>query len=269
MMIEDLKATLIEHSSQPEAIQIGYLKEHLQAEVLNYLYSHSDYSDLIFYGGTSMRFLLGLDRLSEDLDFVKPWIFEYQKLADDLTLYFQRNGLEIDTKIQKFRTTLKFRNLLQYFWIKYQNSDDLYLKIEISDHFSFCKSFKSQIYPIDYKNKSMFIQSLEPSTLFATKLNAVLYRKREKQTPNGTLYVKGRDFYDLFRYLKKGILPNTDCIQDIADLEDLKIKLTNVVNNVDFNLVYADLIGFLENTSALNFMKTNGKSYILEQIKKR
>ena len=115
----------------------------------------------------------------------------------------------------------------------------------------------------------MFIQSLEPSTLFATKLNAVLYRKREKKTPNGILYVKGRDFYDLFRYLKKGILPNTDCIQDIVDLEDLKIKLINVVNNVDFDLVYADLVGFLENTSALNFIKNNGKSYILEQIEKR
>lgn len=268
MILETLKATLIEHSSKSTAIQIWYLKENIQAEVLNYIYSNKSYSDLIFYWWTSMRFLLWLNRLSEDLDFVKSWEFEYQKLANDLSEYFDWIWLKIDTKVQKFRITLKFRNLLQNFWIKYQNSDDLYLKIEISDHFSFCKNFKTQIYPIDYKDKSIFIKSLESWTLFATKLNAVLYRKREKQTPNWILYVKWRDFYDLFRYLQKWIKPNIDCIQDIETIQDLKDKLINVVNSVDFNLVYSDLIWFLENKSALEFIKTNWKSYIIEQIEK-
>lgn len=268
MILETLKTTVVEHSSHPVAIQIWYLKENIQAEVLSYIYGNKDYSDLIFYWWTSIRFLLWLDRLSEDLDFVYPWEFNYQKLADDLVNCFRKIWLEIDAKLQKFRITLKFRNLLQNFWIKYQNSDDLYLKIEISDHFSFCKNFKTQIYPIDYKDKSMFIKSLEPSTLFATKLNAVLYRQREKKTPNGVLYVKWRDFYDLFRYLKKWIMPNIDCIQDIEDLNDLKTKLSKTVNNVDFDLVYADLIWFLEDSVALDFIKTNWKSYILEQIEK-
>ncbi|MCK9467407.1 MAG: nucleotidyl transferase AbiEii/AbiGii toxin family protein [Candidatus Absconditabacterales bacterium] len=270
MILENLKIMLVKHSNDSNAIQIGYLKEVIQAEVLNYIYSNEEYSKLIFYGGTAMRFLLGLNRLSEDLGFVYSGVFDYQKLANDISAYFLSIGLVVDTKIQKFRITIKFRGILEQFGIQYQNSNDLYIKIEISDHFDFCKNFTTQIYPINYNEKSFFINSLEPSTLFATKLNAVLYRKREKKGKNDLyIRVKGRDFYDLFRYLQRGTKPNISCIKGIHTMEELKNQLTHIVENVDFNEVVLDVVNFVEDQNMVNFMKTDGKRYILEKIQER
>jgi len=80
--------------------------------------------------------------------------------------------------------------------------------------------------------------------------------------------MKGRDLYDLFRYLSNGYQPNLDCIQEVADLQDLKEKLKNVVQNADFKVVVEDLASFLENDQLLNFLATNGKAYLTEQIEK-
>jgi len=270
MILENLKIMLVKHSNDSNAIQIGYLKEVIQAEVLNYIYSNEEYSKLIFYWWTAMRFLLGLNRLSEDLGFVYSWVFDYQKLANDISAYFLSIGLVVDTKIQKFRITIKFRWILEQFWIQYQNSNDLYIKIEISDHFDFCKNFTTQIYPINYNEKSFFINSLEPSTLFATKLNAVLYRKREKKWKNDLyIRVKWRDFYDLFRYLQRWTKPNISCIKWIHTMEELKNQLTHIVENVDFNEVVLDVVNFVEDQNMVNFMKTDWKRYILEKIQER
>src|SRR5450830_585010 len=86
------------------------LKEYLQVIVLDYIYSHSDYSNLIFYGGSCLTHCFGLKRLSEDLDFVdiKKEI-EISRLARDLEEYFRKNtDLNLTATVQKFRIYLKF-----------------------------------------------------------------------------------------------------------------------------------------------------------------
>src|SRR3989344_3794591 len=45
------------------------LKEELQFYVLNFIYHHSEYSKWIMYGGSALRIIHGLDRMSVDLDF--------------------------------------------------------------------------------------------------------------------------------------------------------------------------------------------------------
>ena len=45
------------------------LKEALQSYVLDFLYNHSHYRRLNFYGGTCLHIIYNLNRLSEDLDF--------------------------------------------------------------------------------------------------------------------------------------------------------------------------------------------------------
>jgi hypothetical protein len=216
-----------------------------------------------------MRFLLGLDRLSEDLDFIGGSFSDFEGLAQALQTYFQKTySFEVDYKIQKFRIILKFRNFLSQFKLSYENSSDLYLKIEISDHFDFCQDFKMKMYPVFLYNKSMLIRSLDESTLFATKLNAVLYRQRAKRNNDANISVKGRDFYDLFWYLSHNIVPNVACVQEIADMTDLKKKLITVIEHTDFSHVIRDIDSFIENQPILNFLETNGKSYLIEQIEK-
>src|SRR3989304_2201832 len=50
-------------------IQRNALKEELQFYVLNFIYHHPDYSNWIMYGGSALRIIHGLDRMSVDLDF--------------------------------------------------------------------------------------------------------------------------------------------------------------------------------------------------------
>jgi hypothetical protein len=45
------------------------LKEELQFYVLNFIYHHSEYGKWIMYGGSALRIIHGLDRMSVDLDF--------------------------------------------------------------------------------------------------------------------------------------------------------------------------------------------------------
>ena len=45
------------------------LKEELQFYVLNFIYHHPEYNTWIMYGGSSLRIIHGLDRMSVDLDF--------------------------------------------------------------------------------------------------------------------------------------------------------------------------------------------------------
>jgi predicted nucleotidyltransferase component of viral defense system len=269
MLIKLIEQTLVLHEKSSERIKVGYIKEVIQSEVLDFISRDKEFNKLFFYGGTAMRFLLGLDRLSEDLDFIGGTFSDFEGLAQALQNYFQKqHTLQVDYKIQKFRITLKFRDFLSSFKLNYENSSDLYLKIEISDHFDFCQDFKMKMYPVFIYNKSMLIRSLDEATLFATKLNAVLYRQRTKRNNDVNVSVKGRDFYDLFRYLSHKIVPNVACVQEVSDMEELKKKLITVVENTDFSQVIRDIEPFLEDNQMFSFLETNGKAYLTEQIEK-
>src|SRR3989337_1686376 len=45
------------------------LKEELQFYVLNFIYHHPEYNKWIMYGGSALRIIHGLNRMSVDLDF--------------------------------------------------------------------------------------------------------------------------------------------------------------------------------------------------------
>lgn len=267
MIIDLINKKLEEDTLKKDVIKIWYIKEVLQSEVLEYIYRDKNYKDILFYWWTAMRFLLWLNRLSEDLDFIWQWFDNFEKLWSDLQKYFfQKHNINLDYKIQKFRITLKFRKFLDNFGLQYGNSDDLYLKIEISDHFGFCENYKTKYYPVTYQNKNILIYSIDEPTLFSTKLNAVLYRQWAKNKNTTNIKVKWRDFYDLFRYLQKNIVPNIDCIKDVTNIKDLKEKLKEVVKNISFKDVTQDIENFVEDNNMIEFIENHWKEYILEKI---
>src|SRR3989338_10017460 len=69
-LLSILKARLEEFTGQgdPE-VRRNALKEVLQLYILNFLYHHPDYSKWIMYGGSALRIIHGIDRMSVDLDF--------------------------------------------------------------------------------------------------------------------------------------------------------------------------------------------------------
>ncbi|MBN1316629.1 MAG: nucleotidyl transferase AbiEii/AbiGii toxin family protein [Anaerolineales bacterium] len=67
-----------------------YLKETLQALVLDYIYNHALYRKLNFCGGTCLHVIYGLNRLSEDIDLDNSESINLEILGRDLTNHFHR-----------------------------------------------------------------------------------------------------------------------------------------------------------------------------------
>ena len=71
------------------------LKEELQYYVLNFIYHHPEYNSWIMYGGSALRIIHGLDRMSVDLDFevthevTEKFLEELKKEVDD---YYESDG---------------------------------------------------------------------------------------------------------------------------------------------------------------------------------
>ena len=57
------------YASVDPNVKKNKVKEILQYYVLNFIYNHPEYSKWIMYGGSALRIIHGLDRMSVDLDF--------------------------------------------------------------------------------------------------------------------------------------------------------------------------------------------------------
>jgi len=60
---------LVANSELDVETRRNVLKEELQFYLLNFIYHHAEYSRWIMYGGSALRIIHGLDRMSVDLDF--------------------------------------------------------------------------------------------------------------------------------------------------------------------------------------------------------
>ena len=245
------------------------IKECLQVFVLDYIYSHKKYNSLIFYGGSCLSQCYSLPRLSEDLDFVDiSKNIKIEKLAKDLKDFFEnKTDLEVDVKVQKFRIYLKFSILKELGLTSTRDeSDMLYLKVEVFSGFDFCKKYKEEIRPLFKYNKSVLVRIFDLPTLMSIKIRAVLKRRWEKTDKKGNvlIQVKGRDFFDLMWYLERGIKPSFDCLEDIKTNNELRKKLLNSIEKIDYRSIVLDLENFVDDE---NFVKNLGKN--IKDILKR
>lgn len=157
-----LKTILQQADSHNRIFRRNLLKEYLQILVLDFIYSHPHYSQLIFYGGSCLAHCFGLPRLSEDLDFVdlKKKI-KIKELSASIELYFKKNtDLPVKAVVQKFRVYLKFPILRELALATRSESDWLFLKIEIFSGFDFCRSYKIEVKPLFKFNQSMLVRIL-------------------------------------------------------------------------------------------------------------
>jgi len=218
-MIDFVKILFEGKESLPVLFKRNLIKEYLQVLILSFIYSRKEYRNLVFYGGSCLRHCFGLPRLSEDLDFVDiKGSVNLKIFADDVKKFLEKElDIKISTKIQKFRVVLKFPILHELRLAEPSESNLLFLKIEIFKKFRFSKNCKIEVLPLFKFGTSVLIRTFDLSTLMATKIRAILYRKWEKTDKKGKTLamVKGRDYYDLMWYLGKKVEPNLYCIEGI------------------------------------------------------
>lgn len=184
------------------------LKEVLQAYVLDYLYNHSSYRSLNFYGGTCLHVVYGLNRLSEDLDFDNRSGLDLSQLAPDLVQHFHSafKYAEASAKTQAgpggiLRVTLKFP-ILSALALSAHPNEALHLKVEVSHH---AQVTVIQRTPVLVYGRSLVAAHFSRETMMAGKMLACLDRNYERGRSG--VSVKGRDFYDLLWFMQQRIQP--------------------------------------------------------------
>jgi hypothetical protein len=267
-----LKNLLAESRSQDKIFKRNILKEYLQILVLDFIYSHKDYSQLIFYGGSCLAHCYGLPRLSEDLDFVdlKKQV-DTVKLAEDLEAYFKKNtDIAPKAVCREFRVHLKFPLLKDLGLAEIGDSDLLFLKVEVFKGFDFCGNFKTEIIPLFKFNRSALVKTFDLPTLMSTKIRAVLLRRWERTDKQGkiTAKVKGRDYFDLMWYLEKNIKPNISCIAEVKSEKELKEKLLIAIDKADASSIRLDLEPLIADRNFVEKLSKNLKDILRRGISK-
>ncbi len=255
MIIQGLQKVFDENNDKDLLYVRNLLKEFLQNYILNYVYN-SEYGDeLIFTGGTCLRFCYGLPRLSEDLDFnstIKN--FDYPKFKNDIKKYFATKldfeNLEDQIKGKNKIIYLKFPVLDQIGYPVEKPTDNLlFVRIDITPIKT--KNFQTEIFLKSSYDFSFLIKHYNLEDLFAGKLCAILQRKTrngEKVKPR----FKGRDYFDVFWLIDKGAKPNLKRLLEITKYKtkkEVKKELTKKIKQAikKKNHLKNDLYPFFEN----------------------
>ncbi len=191
------------------------LKEYLQVLVLEYIYTSDYKSKFIFTGGTCLRHVFGLERLSEDLDFDVLEDVDVESLVEELEKYFKEKlfykELKISIKQKRRQVLLKFPCLQKLGLAQESESDLLYIKMDIAKIVGV--SFKTEKTSKNIFGSNFVILHYDLPSLFAGKITAILTRNLLEGNENREV-LKGRDIFDLLWYLKKGIKPNLFFLQE-------------------------------------------------------
>lgn len=212
------------------------LKEYLHYFVLNFIYN-SEFKDLIFYGGSALRILYGLPRMSEDLDFEADDKFDFTALKEGLSKYFEG---ELDLK-DKF-SVVKLKNINRIFLrlpVMYEvglsshAEETLNIKVEARpESKEYFNGLTVEATPKAEFGNSFLIKHYDLPTLFASKLAAVLDRPNKGFSVGSKdegINFKGRDFYDLIWYMEKGINPN----KGMLELRGIRQSLNEIFGNIE------------------------------------
>ena len=246
------------------------LKEELQYHVLNFIYHHPEYNSWIMYGGSALRIIHGLDRMSVDLDFevahavTEKFLEELKKEIEEYLL--DTYGAGSDFMIAKITTG---RGLLLKFHVGEElsfghPSKQVHVKIDLN-HFVAPKTVIERR-PINRDQLSFVIATYNMASLMASKLAAIFLRGT-RGVDEAVYEEKGRDIYDLLWYMGKKIVPDFDYLIakgiDVKDPRALFDKLTLQMNKVNDKNLEQDLKPlFVNKTFISNWLKNWRESYL-------
>ena len=260
-----------QHERVDAEILRNALKEELQFYVLNFIYHHPEYNKWIMYGGSALRIIHGLDRMSVDLDF---------EVSEMITKGFL-DELKKEIEVHFFRTysthssfmTVKIvtgRGLLLKFNVGAalnlgHPSNQVHVKIDLN-HFTAPKTVTER-HPINRDQLSFVIVTYNMSTLMASKVAAIFLRGTRGV---GKVFYeeKGRDIYDLIWYMNNKIVPDLDYlmaknVEEAKDLRTLFDKLTIKMNAVSDANLKQDLLPLFVNRTYIEDWLTNWRESYL------
>lgn len=278
-----IKEWIAEYNPQNEEEIISALREIMQEITLAALSRTNFFEKAAFYGGTALRIFYGLDRYSEDLDFslleydsdfsIEPYfnavLDEFKSLGLTVSIKEKKktNQTAIDSAFLKAETIwqeIVLEDIIKETGVRSNKTLKIKIEVDRQPPLNFNTEEKLLIRPF-----SFYVKCFTQSSLFAGKMHALLFRKWKNR-------VKGRDWYDLEWYIKKGIpLDVTHFLARAVDTSDWQEKsisekqimelLYTKIDSVDFSSTRDDVVRFIKNDDALNIWSPK---YFKDLVKK-
>lgn len=180
----------------------------------------------VFKGGTCLKYLIGLDRFSEDLDFnlrSSPAMFKTQ-----VEIVMKNIGsIGIDAKLRKqeifpysYACTIGFEGPL--FADKHFSRNSF--RIDAGKRGGTVLKPEWQLIKSEYPETgpAFLVLVMDKSEILAEKVSALFSRE------------KGRDLYDLWFLLKSGITPDKTLIEKKLTAAKAKMKYVGIVTKRDY-----------------------------------
>lgn len=246
------------------------LREIMQEIALAGLQRAGFFEKAAFYGGTPLRIFYDLDRFSEDLDFSLLQIdpaFSLDKYLEAVRHEFESLGMHVSIK-EKHKTSqsniesaflksetiwkeLVLEQIIPQNGLDQKENIKIKLEVDTRPSLGFESEEKLLLRPF-----SFYVKCFTISDLFAGKMHALLFRKWKNN-------VKGRDWYDMEWYLKKGIplhlahflsraRDSGDWHESTITEAEFRELLKTKIERVDINQVKADISRFIPDPKVLN-----------------
>ena len=278
-----IKEWMDEYKPQNKQQAEQALREIMQEIALAGLQRSGFFEKAAFYGGTALRIFYGLGRYSEDLDFSllkKDIDFSLATHLKAITVEFESLGMNIqirekkktkqtavDSAFLKADTAwreLIVENVLPQLGLDIKPSLMIKLEVDTAPLTGFETEEKLLLKPF-----SFYVKCYSIYDIFAGKMHALLFRKWGER-------VKGRDWFDMEWYIKKGVALNLHhFLQRAKDSGDWNKKnisesefmnlLNKKIKTVSFNRIREDIEKFIQNRKEIEIWSP---AYFTELVKK-
>lgn len=264
-----IKEWIAEYNPQNEEETLSALREIMQEIALAGLSRTDFFDNAAFYGDTALRIFYSLDRFSEDLDFsllesdpdfsLEPYfsaiVTEFEALG--MTVKISEKDKKIKSSVESaflksetFWKELILEDIVKQAGIKSNKSIKIKIEVDRNPPLGFETEEKLLLRPFSFYVKCFILPSL-----FAGKMHALLFRKWKTR-------VKGRDWYDMEWYIRKGVsLDVSHFLQRAKDTNDWNEEsitaeqivelIHQKIDNVSFDNLREDAVRFIRDDEKL------------------
>lgn len=280
-----IKEWIAEYNPQNEEDVLSALREIMQEITLAGLSRTDFFEKAAFYGGTALRIFYGLDRFSEDLDFsllesnptfsLEPYfsaiLGEFEALGITVSIKEKLKAKEstIDSAFLKTDTIWKeiiLEDIIKQTGVKSNRAIKIKIEVDREPPLGFETEEKLLIRPF-----SFYVKCFTQPSLFSGKMHALLFRKWKNR-------VKGRDWYDLEWYIKKGIpldvnhflqraLDSGDWIENEISATQIKNIINQKIEDVSFSGIKDDVVRFINDDAVLKIWSPKYFKDLVEKMK--
>jgi predicted nucleotidyltransferase component of viral defense system len=273
------------YNPQNEEEILSALREVMQEITLAGLSRTNFFEKAAFYGGAALRIFYGLDRYSEDLDFsllkpdadfsIEPYfkaiVDEFKSLGLTVSIREKKKTKQvaIDSAFLKAETIwqeIVLEDIIKETGVRSNKTLKIKIEVDRQPPLNFKTEEKLLLRPF-----SFYVKCFTKPCLFSGKMHALLFRKWKNR-------VKGRDWYDLEWYIKKGIPLDVDHFlsrakgtnhwqEDKISNEQIIELLYRRIESVSFSSIKEDVVRFIKNDDVLSIWSPQYFKDLLEKIK--